>query len=220
MRRKIVAVTTLSIFCIGPALAQLRSTSCEIFPQLAYYPWLAAGGATAWQKNSAITLYVVSPSGAEFTFTQANNIQAALSNWSTTAVTNLSITTDVVTSTPSSFPSQYVLVQFGDTSACGAGMSACTTFHYDTSTGYPTYSTINVNTSVGSGDIGPLMAHEMGHTYIIADCPDSSGCSSSSLTIMDPDQITNTSPTSPQCCDLDLIHAMTPQVPQGAFCTQ
>jgi hypothetical protein len=137
MRRHILIIMALSVFCFRAALAQ-RSNTCAVgyVGSGAYYPWLAGGGATAWQKNSAITLYIVSPSGSGFTFQQSNNIQAALSNWSSTAGTNLSITTSIVTSTPSSFPSQYVLVQFGDTSGCGAGRAACTDFHYNTTTGY------------------------------------------------------------------------------------
>lgn len=220
MRKKIVAGVVLSVFCVSSALAQ-RSYSCALVPFVGvFYPWLAGAGATAWQKSSAITLYIVSPSTGGFTFQQVNDIVTSLSNWSNAAGTNLSITTSVVTSTPSSFASQYILVQIGDTSACGAGKIACTGAYYNPSTGYPTYSIVNVSSLIGANDITSIMAHEIGHTYIIADCPNSSGCSGTSLTIMDPDQVTYTSGTSPQCCDLDLIYAVTPQVPQGAYCTQ
>jgi hypothetical protein len=220
MQRSILACITLSVFCVNASLAQ-RSNACLAPSGLSSYPYLAAGGATAWQKTSAITLYIVSPTVGGFTSGQITDIETALSNWSTTAGTNLSITNSVVTTAPSSPSGQYILVQFGDTSACGAGKSACTSWHYNTTTGYPTNSTISVNTSVGSVGIRPLMAHEIGHTYIIADCTEPDNCNSSTtLTIMDPDQVTDTSPTSPQCCDLDLIYAVTPQVPQGARCTQ
>lgn len=221
MRSKILAVLILSAPLVNSALAQ-RSSECLIPDSEVYYPWLAGGGATAWEQNSAITLYIVSPSSGGFTSGQITDIETALSNWSEAAGTNLSITNSVVTTAPSSPSGQYILVAFGDTSGCGSGISACTSFHYDPTTGYPTYSTINVNTSVGTNRIAPLMAHEMGHTYIIADCPENGyACSSATtLTIMDPNAISDTSPSSPQCCDLDLIYAVTPEVPQGAYCNQ
>src|SRR6516162_4273178 len=196
-------VTGLLGIFLAVTMAFGRSSVCYVnFGDGYYEPFLADGGATAWQKSSSITLYIVSTSTAPFTSGQISDIETALSNWSSTLGTNLSITNSVVTSTPSSFPAQYILVQFGDTSPCGAGVAACTNFNYNTTTGYPTYSTITVNTSVGSAGIAPLMAHEIGHTYIIADCRDDIQCNSS-LTIMDPDEITSSSPTSPVCCDKD-----------------
>jgi hypothetical protein len=212
----LATATLLSVGAIS-VFAQ-RSYTCVLDIGLGVYqPWLNSGGATAWQKGSAITLYIVSPTTGGFTSGQITDIESALGNWSTTAGTNLTITDSVVTSTPSSFASQYILVQFGSTSACGDGLDACTNANYNTTTGYPTYSTINVSSSIGSTSLGPLMAHEMGHTYIIADCPDDAGCSPS-LTIMDPNEITTSSPTSPICCDLDLLYAMTPTNHQGAVC--
>lgn len=177
MKLKMLIASLLMAIGATGVLAQGRSSLCYIdFGDGYYEPFLAAGGATAWEKGSSITLYIVSPSSGGFTSGQITNIETALSNWSSAAVTNLQITNSVVTSTPSSFPSQYILVQFGSTSGCGDGSAACTAFNYNTTTGYPTYSTINVSTSVGTADIGALMAHEMGHTYIIADCLDSADC--------------------------------------------
>lgn len=176
MRRRPVSIVLAILGITSGAVAQ----SYCLLPTDLLYPWLAGAGATAWQKGSAITLFIVSPTTGGFTSGQITNIESALGSWSTTAGTNLSITNTIVTSAPTTFPSQYILVQFGDTSACGAGVSACTSFNYNTTTGYPTYSIINVNTSVGSANIAPLMTHEIGHTYIIADCPDSAGCSASS----------------------------------------
>ena len=215
---KELLVMLLVLVLVPTSVFAQRSNYCWVAYGGGYWePWLAGAGATAWQKGSNITLYIVSPPGNGFTFGQTSDIETGLLNWSQSLGTNLSITNSVVASAPASFPAQYILVQFGDTSACGAGAAACTSFSYNTTTGYPTNSTINVNTSVGTNPIGPLMAHEMGHTYIIADCPDSVDCNSS-LTIMDPDEITESSPTSPQCCDADLVYAITPTDPQGAYC--
>jgi hypothetical protein len=163
---KAIAAVLLCLF-LAVTAALGRSGTCFVnFGDGYYGPFLAAGGATAWQKGSSITLYIVSPQNGGFTSGQISDIENSLSNWSTALGTNLSITNSIVSSTPSSFPAQYILVKFGDTSACGSGIDACTNFNYDTTTGYPTYSIINVSTSLGTIGIGPLMAHEIGHTYI------------------------------------------------------
>jgi hypothetical protein len=218
MKHTMLVTATLLSVGAASAFAQ-RSSKCLTNEEFGVYqPWLAKGGATAWQKASAITLYIVSPTTGGFTSGQITDIETALTNWSTTAGTNLTITDSVVTSTPSSFASQYILVQFGSLSGCNEGVDACTDANYNTSTGYPTYSIINVSSSIGSISLGPLIAHEMGHTYIIADCDDDQNCTPD-LTIMDPDEITTSSPTSPICCDLDLLYAITPTNRQGAICS-
>ena len=116
---KAIAAVLLCLF-LAVTAALGRSGTCFVnFGDGYYEPFLAAGGATAWQKGSSITLYIVSPQNGGFTSGQISDIENALSNWSTTLGTNLSITNSIVSSTPSSFPAQYILVKFGDTSACG-----------------------------------------------------------------------------------------------------
>jgi hypothetical protein len=205
------------LFATHIALAQrsIGSDNCEI--PGGYEPWLAQPGGAGWYGGSSVTLFIVSPTTGGFTSGQQSDISTALGNWNSTVGSNLQITTSVVTSTPTSFPSQYILVQFGDTSGCGSGQSACTSFNYNASTGNSTYSTINIDSSaVGSNGILPLMAHEMGHTYLLADCPESLGCSSA-LTVMD-NSINQSSPTTAQCCDEDILYFMTPTNPYGTLC--
>lgn len=235
--RFIIAPLLLIGFAVSVAVAQ-RSPAC-IVPGtedigIIYMPWLGVGGGAGWQKGASVTLYIVSPTTGGFTSGQITDIETAFSNWNSTSGSNLTITNSVITSaaaclsngTCSSppYPPTYILVQFGQTSQCDAGYTAlaCTAYNYNTTTGYSTYSVINVSTSVGSGGIRPLMAHEIGHTYLFADClfnPRDYTCTAT-LTLMDPTQITNNSPTSPLCCDLDLLFAITPEFPYGAYCKQ
>jgi hypothetical protein len=226
MRNKLLRASALLFAGVSLVLAQ-GSSACFVDVDGGFYqPWLSAGGATAWEKGSALTLYIVSPTTGGFTSGQITDIETALSNWSSSAGTNLQITNSIVTSAAACllagtcsppYPSQYILVQFGSMSGCPAGSSACTDANYNTTTGFPTYSIMNVSTSVGSSSIRPLIAHEMGHTYMIADCPESNGCSAS-LTLMVPN-VSGSSPTSPLCCDLDLIYFVTnPPIQQGAIC--
>jgi len=179
-------------------------------------------------------MYILSPTTGEFTSGQITDIETAFGNWNSTSGSKLKITNSVITSaadclsagTCSSppYPATYILVQFGPTSRCDNGYTAlaCTMYNYNSSTGYSTYSVINVNTSVGSSGIRPLVAHEIGHTYLFADClfPPHTYTCTATLTLMDPTQINNNSPTSPLCCDLDLLFAITPEFPYGAYCKQ
>jgi hypothetical protein len=226
MRNRLFTAFVLLFAGVSFVLAQ-GSSACFVDYKGGFYePWLAYGGGTAWKKGSAITLYIVSPTSGGFTSGQITNIETALSNWSSSAGSNLQITNSVVTSAAAClllgtcsppYPPQYILVQFGSVADCPAGSMACTAANYNTTTGFPTYSIINVSTSIGTMALGPLMAHEVGHTYLMADCPEAQGCSDS-LTVMvvptDP-----TGPTSPACCDLDLIYFVTnPPIQQGAIC--
>jgi hypothetical protein len=191
--KSIIALFCVAILCYWP------------LPLLGDCPGglaLAVAGGASWQKYSSITLYIVSPSGGQsFTTGQQNNISTAFSNWSTTLEAYLSFTISPVTSMPSSPGFQYVQTQFGDTSACGSGKTACTLFYDDSTTGYSTHSIINIDGSmVGSSEILELMAHEAGHTFLLTEC---AGCDKSK-TAMNPD-ITSSSPTDPQCCDSNLL---------------
>lgn len=179
-----------------------------------YQPWLQYAGGAGWYGGSSLTLYIVSPTTGGFTTQQISDIETALSNWNVISGSSLDITNSVMTSTPTSFPAQYILVQFGDTSACN-NASACTQATYSTITGNTAYATTTVSTSVGTNRLLGLMVHEVGHTYLFDDCP-SDMCTS--LTVMVP----LTSPTSPEypaCCDLDLEYFITPTNPYGAYCT-
>src|SRR5215831_6206679 len=88
-------------------------------------PSLAIAGGAAWWKGSTITLYVVSPSGNEFTTPQQNDIKTAFDNWSSNLGANLTFNRTVVSSAPSSPSGLYIVVQWGSTTGCGAGKTAC-----------------------------------------------------------------------------------------------
>lgn len=240
--RFIIAPLLLLGFAVSVAVAQ-RSPVC-IVPGSEdfqggplYFPWLGLPGGAGWQKGASVTLYIQSPTTGGFTSGQITDIETAFSNWNSVSGSQLTITNSVVTSaaaclstgTCSSppYPATYILVQFGNTTPCnfnGYTAAACTAYNYNTGTGYSTYSVVNVNTSAGSNPIRPVMAHEIGHTYLFDDCLvdydyPTYKCTAS-LTLMDPTQITNNSPTSPLCCDLDLLAFITPEYPYGAYCKQ
>lgn len=169
-----IFVMGVILICGGKQLSAQRSEACFVADYGVYQPWLAYGGGAGWYGGSSLTLYIVSTG---FTAQQISDIETALYNWNEISGSSLNITNSVVTSTPTSFPAQYILVQQGDTSAC-SNASACTAPMYNTTTGNTVYATTTVNPSVGSSRILGLMVHEMGHTYLFDDCP-SDICTSS-----------------------------------------
>jgi hypothetical protein len=220
MKSSILVVSLL--LALGASAAMARSSYCwiSVGDSGFYQPWNGQAGGAGWYKGSALNLYIVSTSRDPFTSGQQSDISTALGNWNSTSGSGLSITTSVVTGRPSP-TGLYIIVQFGSVTACDpTGQApACTEWTYNTTTGNAVYSTISVNTSKGSSAMLSLMAHEMGHTYMIADCPDSVGCSTSYTTMDGSSIIEGSSPTSPLCCDLDLLYEITPTNRYGSFCS-
>jgi hypothetical protein len=175
-------------------------------------PAVAVGGGAGWQKSASITLYIISTSSDPINQSQQSTISQSLTNWNSGVGSNLNITTTILSSAPSSPSPPYILVQVGSTDACG-GTDACTSYNYDTTTGYSTYSVMNLKSSALSDtNFLRLMVHEIGHTYLLADCvPPSSGTCDYNLTVMRL-PIDSSSGTGPLCCDKNRLALMT----QGA----
>jgi hypothetical protein len=196
------------------ALPQPLCQSCYISGPSPYlYPYLNTAGGTSWAKGTSVTLYIVSTSGGPFTSGEQSDIATALTNWNTTSGSSLNITSTVLSGPPVPVGS-YIIVQRGDPSACGAGVSACVQWTTDLTTGQTLNATITIESSFSGSSFLPLLAHEMGHTYQIADCV---GCDTTK-TIMNP-MIGSSSPTQPLKCDLRLLWEVTPSNRYGVVCT-
>ena len=169
-----------------------------------------AGGAS-WAKSSTINLYVVSPTSGGFTAGQITDINTSFDNWNSTLGSSLTFSHSTVTTAPSSPSGLYIIVQLG---TCAAGLSACTSYFNNSTSGYATYSIINVvSSAIGTNAILPLMAHEVGHTYLLADC---NMCNVDD-TLMSTVVITPSSHTSPRCGDELRLYSMTVFSPAGSY---
>ena len=80
MTHKLLIASVLMATGLPGAFAQ-RSAPCYVdFGDGYYEPFMGVGGGTAWEKNSSLTLFIVSPSSGGFTAGQITDIETALSN--------------------------------------------------------------------------------------------------------------------------------------------
>jgi|GEM_PF-3456078 len=197
---KVFALLPISLLlCASLTLSQNICLSCYINGPNSYLiPYLNTAGGTSWAKGTSVTLYIVSTSSNPFTPGEQSDITTALTNWNTSG-SSLNITSTVLSGLPVPVGS-YIIVQRGDPSACAVGASACAQWTTDLTTGRTLYATITIDPSFSGSSFLPLLAHEMGHTYQMADC---SGCDTTK-TIMN-NIIDSSSPTQPLKCDLRLL---------------
>ena len=217
MRRKpISAVMSAMLLLISPLL-QAQDRCGDVGPSV------AVGGGTAWQKGISVTLYIVSTTADPISSAQQMTISQSLTNWNSGAGSNLSVMTTVLTSPPSSPSPPYILVQVGSTAACGNSDGGAT-YEYNITTGNTTSAVIKLlATALGNSDFLRLMAHEMGHTYLLADCnpPGPAGPGSwcdQSLTVMHV-PIDSSSGTGPLCCDSNRMAQITQGAGSGKYGT-
>jgi hypothetical protein len=198
---------------LGPISAALLLIASPLFAQDRcgnVGPSVAVGGGTAWPKNASITLYIISTASNPISSDQQSTISQSLTNWNNGVGSSLNITTSVLSNPPSDPSPPYILVQVGSTAACG-GSDGCTSYTYDSTTGKTTSAVTNLlSSALSDANFLRLMVHEMGHTYLLADCsPNPPGMTcDQTLTVMHL-PIDSMNGTSPLCCDNNRIAQMT-----------
>ena len=89
---------------------------------------------TGWPSGASVVTYFLSNSelGGTFSGGQANAVccssGSAFYNWNTTLDSLLTLSQDIEDSLDELPSSNYVLVEYGDTSGCGESKAACTTY--------------------------------------------------------------------------------------------
>jgi hypothetical protein len=137
-------------------------------------PTAAEYAESSWEWGSAVTVYMVAPTGGALNG-HTTPVQDAFPTWNsdTKVGSGMCFTNSVVSTAPGSPSGLYVIASIGDTSvACFSGADACTITYFD-EVGYVSSAQIVIDSSAPTDDYFPeLMIHEVGHTYNIDDCPD------------------------------------------------
>ncbi len=211
---KTIMVTVMLFVFTAVTLSQSCPSSSSL---TAMFDETSQTYAAGWESGASIPVYIVSNSTTgTFSSDAINAIETAFANWNADLSSELSLSYNVVSSMPSSPSTPYVQIQYGDTSACGAGQSACTITHWNTANGYITYSTMTVSTDLITYQTYQTFAHEVGHTYGVADCT-ASDCSES-VTVMEHD-FDDRGRMGPTCCDKKLMYNMTGDYGSPSSCT-
>lgn len=192
-------------------LLSLASAWCQGCPgsNLQELPAQSCGNNNAsplgWQQGVSVMVYII----GDFSEPQFNAIKNAYNNWNARLGAGLTFTFLLVPVPPNSPKLPASEWQFMDDNDC-PGRDACTHDGWCPN-GYEQLTITNVvPTYSGTGD--QLFAHEVGHTFGIADCT-ASNCLSA-VTIMNPNDADQPmSPMSPHCCDSKLMN----QISGGSY---
>lgn len=194
---------------ISPSFCQSQTCPSELGLEVSQScPSLPPKG---WAPGANVRAYIVSTPQNPFSSAQITAIETELANWAS-RLQSLNqgqpptFTPQIVPVLPTNRTPPYAVFEFGPVGMCvtpqNPNPSACTqTFWCDGPGGIVQYSITNVK--IGFADPGyQLFAHEIGHTFGLADCtaPD---CLSA-VTVMNPSTGPNTA-MAPHCCDSKVL---------------